>query len=138
MDRKQRHTPWRIYRPTPVTKLIPEDNLLPESLPSQFQSFARDVATFLKCLNDFPEFTDEAVNQSIRAFEGDLKVSVTDQCLHNDDLGNACPSSIGLHASKSIKVGFSYAFFNTSKLSSFAFRPVSITCCPALCTRLDQ
>jgi WD repeat-containing protein 26 len=30
--------------------------------------------TFLDCLNEFPEFTDEAVNASIRAFDGDLRV----------------------------------------------------------------
>jgi len=138
MDRKRRHSTWRIHRPPPVTKLILEDNLQPETLPSQFQSFARDVVTFLNCLNEFPEFTDEAVDQSMKAFEGDLKVSVTAQCLHNDNLGNACPFSIGLRASTSIKVSFSYTFFITSKLSSSAFRPVSISCCPALCTRLDQ
>lgn len=138
MDRKRRHSAWRIHRPPPVTKLILEDNLQPETLPSQFQSFARDVVTFLNCLNEFPEFTDEAVDQSMKAFEGDLKVSDTNYCLHSDNLGHTFPSSIGLHASTSIKVSFSYAFFNMSKLYSFAFRPVSISCCPTLCTRLDQ
>lgn len=73
MDRKRRHSAWRIHRPPPVTKLILEDNLQPETLPSQFLSFARDVVTFLNCLNEFPEFTDEAVDQSMKAFEGDLK-----------------------------------------------------------------
>jgi len=32
--------------------------------------------SFLKCLNEFPEFTDEAVNTSIKSFEGDLKVYI--------------------------------------------------------------
>ncbi|KAG6332089.1 hypothetical protein ID866_6999 [Astraeus odoratus] len=73
MDRKRRHSSWRIHRPPPVTKLILEDNLLPETFPTQFESFAKDVVTFLNCLNEFPEFTDEAVNQSMKAFEGDLK-----------------------------------------------------------------
>ncbi|KAL4062342.1 hypothetical protein J3A83DRAFT_4110084 [Scleroderma citrinum] len=73
MDRKRRHSTWRIHRPPPVTKLILEDNLQPETLPSQFQSFAKDVVTFLDCLNEFPEFNDEAVDQSMKAFEGDLK-----------------------------------------------------------------
>ncbi|KAG1841235.1 hypothetical protein DFJ58DRAFT_748510 [Suillus subalutaceus] len=41
--------------------------------PGQFASFADDVVTFLNCLNEFPEFTDEAVNTSMRAFEVDLK-----------------------------------------------------------------
>ncbi|KAG1742685.1 WD40-repeat-containing domain protein [Suillus paluster] len=45
----------------------------PESIPDQFAGFAEDVVTFLTCLNEFPEFTDEAVNTSIRAFEFDLK-----------------------------------------------------------------
>ncbi|PCH35089.1 WD40 repeat-like protein [Wolfiporia cocos MD-104 SS10] len=44
-----------------------------ESFPDQLQSFAQDVTTFLDCLNEFPEFNDEAVNASIMALEGDLK-----------------------------------------------------------------
>ncbi|OJA11366.1 hypothetical protein AZE42_05152 [Rhizopogon vesiculosus] len=50
-----------------------EDNLDLESLPEQFENFAAALTTFLKCLNEFPEFTDEAVNTSIKSFEGDLK-----------------------------------------------------------------
>ncbi|EIW78473.1 WD40 repeat-like protein [Coniophora puteana RWD-64-598 SS2] len=50
-----------------------DDTLDAESLPEQFDSFAKDVMQFLNCLNEFPEFTDEAVNASIRSFEGDLK-----------------------------------------------------------------
>ena len=45
-----------------------------EEFPGQLGLFARDVITFLHCLNEFPEFTDEALNASILAFEGDLKV----------------------------------------------------------------
>jgi hypothetical protein len=30
--------------------------------------------TLLNCLNEFPEFSDEAVNASIKSFEADLKV----------------------------------------------------------------
>ena len=41
-----------------------------------FEHFAVEVTTFLNCLNEFPEFTDEAVNASIRSFEGDLKVGL--------------------------------------------------------------
>lgn len=37
--------------------------------------FAKDIGTFLNCLNEFPEFTDEAVNTSILSFERDLQVS---------------------------------------------------------------
>ncbi|KAG0698098.1 hypothetical protein DFH29DRAFT_878273 [Suillus ampliporus] len=46
-----------------------DDNLEPESFPGQIASYAEDVVTFLNCLNEFPEFTDEAVNTSMRAFE---------------------------------------------------------------------
>lgn len=45
-----------------------------EEFPNQIKLLAQDVITFLHCLNEFPEFTDEAVNASIVAFEGDLKV----------------------------------------------------------------
>jgi hypothetical protein len=47
-----------------------------EFFPQQLEALAADVTTFLKCLNEFPEFTDEAVNASIMAFEGDLKASL--------------------------------------------------------------
>lgn len=50
------------------------ENLDREDFPGQLRLFARDVITFLHCLNEFPEFTDEALNASILAFEGDLKV----------------------------------------------------------------
>lgn len=50
------------------------DKLDPEEFPTQIGKLAHDVITFLHCLNEFPEFTDEAVNASIVAFEGDLKV----------------------------------------------------------------
>ncbi|KAG2132922.1 uncharacterized protein EDB93DRAFT_892065 [Suillus bovinus] len=58
----------RSYQP-----LFHHDGLDPESFPGQFASFAEDVVTFLNCLNEFPEFTDEVVNTSMRAFEVDLK-----------------------------------------------------------------
>jgi hypothetical protein len=45
-----------------------------EDFPGQLGLLARDVITFLRCLNEFPEFTDEALNASILTFEGDLKV----------------------------------------------------------------
>ncbi|EAU89752.2 hypothetical protein CC1G_07477 [Coprinopsis cinerea okayama7 len=49
------------------------ENLDPEDFPEQLELLARDVRTFLNCLNEFPEFTDEAVNASILSFEGDLR-----------------------------------------------------------------
>lgn len=72
---------WRIRRskrqkpPPHITNPTIAENLDPEDLPYQLQEFARDVKTFLDCLNEFPEFTDEAVNTSILSLEGDLKVS---------------------------------------------------------------
>ena len=60
--------PPHVRRPLVLEKLDPED------FPHQLALFARDVITFLHCLNEFPEFTDEALNASIVAFEGDLKV----------------------------------------------------------------
>ncbi|KAG2136654.1 WD40-repeat-containing domain protein [Suillus clintonianus] len=64
--RRRKSMPGRIPANT-------EDSLDLESLPEQFESFATVLMTFLKCLNEFPEFTDEAVNTSIKSFEGDLK-----------------------------------------------------------------
>lgn len=51
------------------------ENVDPESFPDQLEFLAKEVTTFLRCLNEFPEFTDEAVNASILSFEGDLKVT---------------------------------------------------------------
>jgi hypothetical protein len=59
------------------------EKLDPENFPSQLGFFARDVMTFLHCLNEFPEFTDEALNASIVAFEGDLKVRAAHDLVHN-------------------------------------------------------
>jgi len=56
-------------------KPVVDESLDPEDFPEQIEQLAIDVTTFLNCLNEFPEFTDEAVNTSIRSFEGDLKVS---------------------------------------------------------------
>lgn len=50
------------------------DTLEAEDLPQQLEFFARDVTTFLECLNEFPEFTDESLNASILSLKGDLKV----------------------------------------------------------------
>ena len=48
----------------------------PEDFPEQISQFAEDMTSFLECLNEFPEFTDEVVNASILAFQGDLKVGL--------------------------------------------------------------
>lgn len=44
-----------------------------EKLPQEMEILAKDLHEFLDRLNDVPEFTDEAVNASITAFEDDLK-----------------------------------------------------------------
>jgi hypothetical protein len=49
--------------------------LEPEMFPSQMQNLAEAVIRFLNSLNEFPEFTDEALNSSILTFQADLKVS---------------------------------------------------------------
>ncbi|KAH7910198.1 hypothetical protein BJ138DRAFT_1180462 [Hygrophoropsis aurantiaca] len=72
MDRR-RQAGQRKHQAPLAARLIIDDNLDPETFPEQFESFAHDVVTFLNCLNEFPEFTDEAVNTSMRSFEGDLK-----------------------------------------------------------------
>ncbi|KIJ11156.1 hypothetical protein PAXINDRAFT_157371 [Paxillus involutus ATCC 200175] len=50
-----------------------DDFLDTSFFPEHLEAFAADVVAFLNCLNEFPEFSDEAMNASIRAFEGDLK-----------------------------------------------------------------
>jgi len=69
VQHKHKKAPPHISRPT-----VDED-LDPEHLPELLEQLALDVTTFLDCLNEFPEFTDEAVNASIRSFDGDLKAS---------------------------------------------------------------
>ncbi|KAI0760480.1 WD40 repeat-like protein [Fomes fomentarius] len=64
---KRHRAPPHVYNPTVDERLDSED------FPEQLSMFARDVATFLDCLNEFPEFTDEAVNSAIMSLEGDLK-----------------------------------------------------------------
>ncbi|KAI0355885.1 WD40 repeat-like protein [Trametes cingulata] len=64
---KRHRAPPHVHNPIVMEKLEPED------FPEQLQMFAQDVTTFLDCLNEFPEFTDEAVNAAILALEGDLK-----------------------------------------------------------------
>jgi len=55
-------------KPTMVSQIDLED------FPKQFDMLADDITTFLDCLNEFPEFNDEAVNSSINSFASDLKV----------------------------------------------------------------
>ncbi|TBU39880.1 WD40 repeat-like protein [Dichomitus squalens] len=64
---KRHRVPPHVHNPIVMEKLDPED------FPEQLQMFAQDVTTFLDCLNEFPEFTDEAVNAAVLSLEGDLK-----------------------------------------------------------------
>ncbi|KAI0301607.1 hypothetical protein B0F90DRAFT_1817073 [Multifurca ochricompacta] len=49
------------------------DKLDLEDFPQQLELFASDLSTFLYSLNEFPEFTDKAIDTPIIAFEDDLK-----------------------------------------------------------------
>ncbi|KIJ12052.1 hypothetical protein PAXINDRAFT_181666 [Paxillus involutus ATCC 200175] len=72
----ERRPGWR-RRPSVA---ILQGTLDPEMLPEQLDHFAKDVAAFSHCLNEFQEFTDEAISQSMRAFENDLNYWAT--CLN--------------------------------------------------------
>ncbi|KIJ59080.1 hypothetical protein HYDPIDRAFT_190627 [Hydnomerulius pinastri MD-312] len=61
---------WR--GPPPPERLVVRDDLAPETFPAQLEGFAIDVAAFLKCLNEFEEFTDDTLNQTMQGFESDL------------------------------------------------------------------
>ena len=80
----------QLHVPRPT---VPE-NLDLETFPEQLEHLAREVTTFVRCLNEFPEFTDEAVNASILSFEGDLKYwssclrEYSGQCLLNYFVSN--------------------------------------------------
>ncbi len=82
--------------PAHVATLAITEDLDAEDFPEQLEGFAKDVITFLDCLNEFPEFTDEAVNTSIISLEGDLKVRTV---FHTLSCLNSIPvDSIGLPA----------------------------------------
>ncbi|TFK73519.1 WD40 repeat-like protein [Pluteus cervinus] len=71
--RRSKQRAIKTKTPPHVARPIVTENLDPEKFPEQLDALAKDVITFLNCLNEFPEFTDEAVNASILAFEGDLR-----------------------------------------------------------------
>jgi len=55
-----------------------------EDFPQQLELLASDLSTFLYSLNEFPEFTDKAIDAPIIAFEDDLKVSaILLSCINN-------------------------------------------------------
>ena len=71
--RTKRH---RLKPPPNLRTPVTMDGLDPEHFPDQISRFTEDMTTFLECLNEFPEFTDEVVTASILAFQGDLKVGL--------------------------------------------------------------
>ena len=82
--RRKKRPPKRL--PHIARPSLPKDKTLDvEDFPEQLEEFAKDIKTFLKSLNEFPEFTDEAVNNSMNAFEADLKYWAS--CLKTYDGG---------------------------------------------------
>ncbi|THH28595.1 hypothetical protein EUX98_g5601 [Antrodiella citrinella] len=71
--RKLRKRSQRDGAATQIVNTSAFEDIDCEDFPEQLRLFAIDVITFLDCLNEFPEFTDEAVNSSILSLEGDLK-----------------------------------------------------------------
>ncbi|KAJ7104489.1 WD40 repeat-like protein [Mycena belliarum] len=63
----------RNSAPPHVARPAIDDSLDLEKFPEQFEALAENIATFGRCLNEFPEFSDEAINASISSFEGDLR-----------------------------------------------------------------
>ncbi|KAJ7742718.1 WD40 repeat-like protein [Mycena maculata] len=66
--------------PPHVARPAIDESLDLEKFPEQFEALADNIVTFGRCLNEFPEFTDEAINASISSFEGDLRYWAS--CLH--------------------------------------------------------
>ncbi|KAK7044558.1 catabolite degradation [Favolaschia claudopus] len=59
--------------PPHLSRPAVDEDLDLETFPEQFEALANNIVTFGRCLNEFPEFTDEAINASIVSFEGDLR-----------------------------------------------------------------
>ncbi|KAF9244203.1 WD40-repeat-containing domain protein [Melanogaster broomeanus] len=64
----ERRPEWHRRPSVPIL----QERLDLEMLPTQLEGLSKDVGAFSNCLNEFQEFTDEAINQSMRAFESDL------------------------------------------------------------------
>jgi hypothetical protein len=74
--RKRKYKHKSIHSHVTAARPVVLEPLDPEHFPQQFELFAADVATFLKSLTEFPEFSDEGVEGAIVAFEVDLRVSI--------------------------------------------------------------
>ena len=97
--KQHRLKPLQIVR-TPVVT----GDLDPEQFPEQMGHFAEDITTFLECLNEFPEFKDKVINESISAFLGDLKVGLGSHLLTKTGPADALDGSTGHHALINIPV----------------------------------
>ena len=75
VTRSLRAAPLERGRRSGLAGRMELDKLDLEDFPQQLELFASDLSTFLYSLNEFPEFTDKAVDAPIIAFEDDLKVS---------------------------------------------------------------
>ena len=42
-------------------------------LPAELEGFAKDASHFLQCINEFPELTDDKLNEAIEDLDGNLK-----------------------------------------------------------------
>ncbi|KAF7344472.1 Catabolite degradation [Mycena sanguinolenta] len=71
--RRKTKGPKTYHAPPHVVRPKIDENLDLEKLPEQFEALANNIVTFGRCLNEFPEFTDDAINASITSFEGDLR-----------------------------------------------------------------
>ncbi|KAG6829712.1 hypothetical protein H0H92_003747 [Tricholoma furcatifolium] len=71
--RRRRKVPTVNLTGPHVVRPTVNESLDPEEFPNQLRLLAKAISTFLNCLNEFPEFKDDAVNASIRDFEGDLE-----------------------------------------------------------------
>ncbi|KAJ7223731.1 quinon protein alcohol dehydrogenase-like superfamily [Mycena haematopus] len=71
--RRRTKGPKTYSAPPHVARPAIDENLDLEQFPEQFEALANNIVTFGRCLNEFPEFTDEAINSSITSFEGDLR-----------------------------------------------------------------
>ncbi|KAF8322778.1 WD40-repeat-containing domain protein [Cantharellus anzutake] len=60
----------RYYTRTIRSPLVQADS--PATIPEQMASLAHNLTTFVRCLDQIPEFTDQAVNASTALFHDDL------------------------------------------------------------------
>ena len=125
--KKRAKAPPHLRNPTVL------DSLEPEDMPRQLEMLAMNFQTFLDCLNEFPEFTDEAVNTSILSVQDDLKVSKNFLPI-NKILTLKIPHSTGHHAWSHTKVDFDHRDLDPTNSYS---RSIQVPCSPAVSSWFD-